>query len=649
MLSAYKAHLEIDTMAQQPGKISIFWQELKRRKVIKATAMYAATAFIIMEAAEIILPRLGLPDWTVTFLIVLLIVGFPIILILSWIFDITPTGVEKTESVSEDETLPVAVEIKKRTLKASDLAIAVLIIIVCILVYPKLFQKDRLNEIRDEEGMISVAVMPFENLTADSLFNTWQSGIQNLMISELSNSSELQVRQYMTMSTILGQKRNVNQASLSPSQAKELALNLETRTFVLGKIMKAGENIRISAQLLNSETEEIYKTFLVDGSAESELFSMSDSLASLIRNYLEIQKLVEDFDSPQVSHGTNTQSAEAFNYYIRSYETFGKLDIPSTIKWLMKAIETDPEFIDAYIFLSFTYISILEFKQSEAWLDRGYEKRDQVPLRGQLYLDHLYATHYETPYEEIRYCRQLLEIDEMNTTYWLLLGFAYYKLEQYEEAVASFETTLEIHEKWGTHMRIPHLYYWLGESLHELDNHKRENEIYELGLTTIPNDALIFRYQAICALSQGRADLGERYNDQYRKIRTTQGWEESRILSGIGSSYYYAGEMKQAEQYYRQSLALDPLNPQRMYVLARVLIKADINLEEGLELAEKAVKFEPGYYSILHTYGLGLFKQGKYKKAMEILDQAWEAKGIFDLDLKRDMEAVEKALAENTN
>ena len=61
--------------------------------------MYAATAIIIMEAGDIMLPRLGLPDWTVTFIIILLIVGFPIIIILSWIFDVTPEGVKKTEAV----------------------------------------------------------------------------------------------------------------------------------------------------------------------------------------------------------------------------------------------------------------------------------------------------------------------------------------------------------------------------------------------------------------------------------------------------------------------------------------------------------------------------------------------------------------------
>lgn len=226
--------------------------------------MYAATAFIVIEASDIILPRLGLPDWTVTFLIILLITGFPITLIFSWIFDVTPQGVQKTESMDEYPETSKASDDKKRKLKISDLVIVLLLVAVCILAYPKLFNNDAFEDLRDEKGRISVAVMPFENLTGDSLYNTWQGGLQNLMISELSNSTELHVRQYMTMSTILGQKKNISQASLTLSQAKEIAVNLETRTFILGKILKAGEKIRINAQLLNSETEDIYKTFQVD-------------------------------------------------------------------------------------------------------------------------------------------------------------------------------------------------------------------------------------------------------------------------------------------------------------------------------------------------------------------------------------------------
>ncbi|MBL7111213.1 MAG: hypothetical protein ISS19_04655 [Bacteroidales bacterium] len=69
-------------MTQNSNKLTQFWQELKRRKVIKVMAMYAATAFIIMEAGDIMLPRLGLPDWTVTFIIILLIICFPFVIIL---------------------------------------------------------------------------------------------------------------------------------------------------------------------------------------------------------------------------------------------------------------------------------------------------------------------------------------------------------------------------------------------------------------------------------------------------------------------------------------------------------------------------------------------------------------------------------------
>jgi hypothetical protein len=117
-------------MTASPHNPIRFWQELKRRKVFRVMVMYAATAFIIVEASDIILPRLGLPDWTVTFIIILLIVGFPITIILSWIFDITPEGIKKTEPVQapheDGSTIPSA----KRRLKPSDAVITVLIVIV---------------------------------------------------------------------------------------------------------------------------------------------------------------------------------------------------------------------------------------------------------------------------------------------------------------------------------------------------------------------------------------------------------------------------------------------------------------------------------------------------------------------------------------
>jgi adenylate cyclase len=99
--------------------------------------MHAATAFIIMEAADIMLPRLGLPDWTVTWIIILLIVGFPIAIIFSWIFDFTPEGVKKTEPIEEIKEQELPLPPVKRRLKVSDVIIVAFFVIVCILIYPK--------------------------------------------------------------------------------------------------------------------------------------------------------------------------------------------------------------------------------------------------------------------------------------------------------------------------------------------------------------------------------------------------------------------------------------------------------------------------------------------------------------------------------
>lgn len=78
--------------------IENFWQELKRRKVIRVTLVYLAASFAILEASEMIFPRLGLPDWTITFVMLLLFVGFILVIVLSWVYDITPEGIRITDS-----------------------------------------------------------------------------------------------------------------------------------------------------------------------------------------------------------------------------------------------------------------------------------------------------------------------------------------------------------------------------------------------------------------------------------------------------------------------------------------------------------------------------------------------------------------------
>ena len=83
-------------MPGSPNKLSQFWQELKRRRVIHVIIVYGTAAFVIIELVNNVFEPLQLPEWTPTLVILILAIGFPLAIIFSWIFDVTPEGIEKT-------------------------------------------------------------------------------------------------------------------------------------------------------------------------------------------------------------------------------------------------------------------------------------------------------------------------------------------------------------------------------------------------------------------------------------------------------------------------------------------------------------------------------------------------------------------------
>ncbi|MEN8250966.1 MAG: hypothetical protein ABFS32_18685 [Bacteroidota bacterium] len=191
------------------SKRTRFWPELKRRKVLRALAMYAATAFIIMEAADIMLPRFGLPEWTVTMIIIILIIGLPITVVLSWIFDLTPEGLKRTESaivLQEDRTENSQ---GRRRLRLSDITIAILVVIVIMLAYPRIFTQSRYSYYRnwittDLPLKKTLAVLPFVNWNSDEAFAHMGDAVANEIITQLSKIKKFRVSSYTSSSHYKG-------------------------------------------------------------------------------------------------------------------------------------------------------------------------------------------------------------------------------------------------------------------------------------------------------------------------------------------------------------------------------------------------------------------------------------------------------------
>ena len=640
------------------NKLVQFWQELKRRKVIKANAMYAATAFIIMEAADIILPRLGLPDWTVTLVIMLLIIGFPVSIILSWFFDMTPEGFTKTETLIQGSEPPPVPATKKRALKGSDVIIAVMFVAVCILLYPKIFKRDKFENIRQEDGRISIAVMPFHNMTNDTLWNVWQVGIQNELISNLSNSAELSVRQYQTMQEILQNNQQVNFTSLSSSKAGEISRKLDATTFIQGGIKAAGMAVRLNAQLVDANSEEVFKTFQVEGSSEEDIFLLTDSLSVLVRNYMEI-RVLERHVEYDLRSGSSTSSAEAFRYYMNGLNAFFAGDNERAIEQFKRSIFIDPGFFSAYNWLLEAYENFGFLRQDYTQIEHAKQLLDILLRWDPDKLSHLEQLSFrmikskyidKDPQEYIHQCKLMLEFDPQQRIIWYNLGNTYQDLRLFDKAIEAYEKSFEISDQWGIEGGWVKSYQHLAAAYHQNGEHKKEAELVEEGLVHFPKHPDLSRIKAVCAFSQGDSSRGLNYIDAYKKATMEKYfWTEAEVDHRLSHIYAELAYYDQAEELWRHTIEREPQSDYHKRCFAEFLILNNVNIEEGLDLVNGILEDSPDYYDILFFKGLALYKQGQLEAALEILHAAWDKRLTYRHDHYLAIQEVEEALANQGN
>lgn len=308
--------------------------------------------------------------------------------------------------------------------------ITALLAVMAILAYPKILKKDSLERYR-EEGTISVAVMPFQNLTSDADKSFWQEMIQDNLITSLSNSEELKVRQTESIKTLLQENELTNYASITSSVASRISQKLDANIFVQGSISQTGSIVRLNSKLVDSKTEEVFRSFQIDGTAEN-ILQTSDSLSRLIRDFLLISVLKKEV--PQsVQKIITTNYPEAFRNFIQGMNSFYSLDYATAKTKLLRALDIDSTFTAAMFYLSVTYGSQEMYEQAKKWCLRAFEKRDKMSLHLKSYTNWGYARLFQTPYEEIKYMRELLKADDQAPFAHYEVGQNYIQLNQYEK------------------------------------------------------------------------------------------------------------------------------------------------------------------------------------------------------------------------
>jgi tetratricopeptide (TPR) repeat protein len=631
-------------MPENQGKLTRFWQEIKRRKVFKVVAMYAGSAFVIIQVIDILTAPLGLPSWIMTLVVILLSIGFPIVAVLAWIFDLTPQGLKKTESLEELVGKEIVTAPGRRRLKSSDIVITVLAIAVIILAYREIFKRDALERMRSSGKEISVAVMPFRNMTTDTTWNTWQEGIQLSLISSLANTTELKVRQKESVKTLLQNQGLTEFASISPNIAGTVSKKLDADIYIFGTIQQAGSLLRLDAQLVDTKTSDILKSIEVDGPyKEEKIFEITDSLKKRVTDFLIISKLIKE--NPGLQHTFNPpKSADALRYFLYGTKatTFSEAR-----NWYFKALAADSNMTWALFNIENTYAMENNAEQQVKWIIRNYNRRDQMSYADQLFATWTYAFNFEPPDAGIKYMKQLQELDDQDPSWPYLMGYTYnHFLEQYNKAIPELEKSLAITRKWGKeYLKNPGGYIELGRAYHKTNQYKKERKLYKEAEKYNPDNIYILFMQSILALAENDSITANRYIEKYISVKKENSSSEADIATSIAQIYSEAGMLDKAEEYNRKALSLDPENPMRLNVLAYFLIDKDRNISEGLELVEKALQLRPDAYNYLDTKGWGLYKQGKYKEALEFLEKSLERhKPFFSYAISLHLEEVKKAI-----
>jgi tetratricopeptide (TPR) repeat protein len=534
-------------------------------------------------------------------------------------------------------------------------ALFALFVFAVIIFYPRIFRQDTLEKLKSSGERISVAVLPFQNMTGDTLWNMWQEGIQNELITSLTNSEELIVRQIESITWLLQSKGLTNYASITRSVASTLSQKLDAKVFINGSIKQSGNIIRINAQLIDSETEEALKSFQVETSGNEEnIFRIIDSLSLMVKNFLILTVLEKQLQRLQgYQQDISTNSPEAFRYYINGLNAFMKKDFPTSRNWLFQSYAIDSNFFMPALLITNSYGNQLLLKEAREWSLKLYNKMDQLTMVQKIQANSLYTLYCGNLHETIKYLKQLIELRDQSPHTYYQLGIVYNLLNQYDKSIPEFKNSLEIYKKWGIKPWWVNNYTMLGYAYHNRGQYKEERKIYKQAEKDFPDDPDIISGEAVLSFTEG--DTVEA-NEDIRRLKTLlkeNSVSEAEIASKLGELYENAGILDEAEKYFRQAAALDtvlqPINGDKPGYLAWFLINTGRNINKGVELINKCLKIYPENSYYLATKGWGLYKLGKNKEALELLEKARELRLTFPNGLDLYIEEVKKAVASQKN
>jgi TolB-like protein/Flp pilus assembly protein TadD len=319
-----------------------FFGELRRRHVYKVAVAYAVGAWLLIQVATQVFPFFELPNWSVQMVVLATVIGFPIALVLSWAFEITPQGIKREENVNRRIS-------RKTGRKITALIVVIAAVAAGLTVFrflrsQELIGKQTLSQLATTIESKSIAVLPFENLSEEKANAYFADGIQDEILTRLSKIADLKVIS----------RTSTQHYKSAPENLPEIAKQLGVAHILEGSVQKYGDTVRVNVQLIKATNDshlwaDTFDRKLID------IFLVESEIAKAIADQLQVHLTGRE---KQVMAEKPTDNPEAYDAYLRGLAyTLKTQNTPANYlgaqKYFREAVRLDPKFALAWALLSY--------------------------------------------------------------------------------------------------------------------------------------------------------------------------------------------------------------------------------------------------------------------------------------------------------
>jgi adenylate cyclase len=525
---------------------------------------------LLIEVSATTFPMLRLPEWTATFVTVMLMIGFPVALIFAWAFELTPEGIKKEKEVDRSQS---TTHVTGR--KLDYLIIAVLVVALGYFAFDKFMldpsrhtelvqatteaatEQAATNSTASAESDKSIAVLPFVNMSDDAANEYFSDGISEELLNLLAKIPEFRVISRSSAFSYKGKDFKI----------ADVGRELNVAYVLEGSVRKAGNKVRITAQLIEVDSDTHQWSDTYDRTLD-DIFAIQDEIASKVADALQVALLGESRSEREIDPEIYALWLKGL-YFLnqRGQENYKKSE-----KVLLQAIELEPGYANAWQLLAFTYYqqTIQGFRTSEEGhalamgaIDRAMSlDPDQGVIQGaygflKKNLDWDWDTAHTAltkayqlnpnrnairiwrasliqtlgrPDEAIKIYTKALAADPLNTSIYSSLGILYRKVGRFDDAIVMFEKQIELRPDYHwAYFNLGKSYLLKGDAAQALvEIEKNPSNVYRhLGL--------VLAYSTLGREAEARAAL-EYLVSEYGEQRPT--W--------IAEGYSWRGEKDQA-------------------------------------------------------------------------------------------------------